>query len=87
MNIISGNLNILATLFVLLKNLKTRSLLYILFIINAIVFIYGLSSAKIINIGSLMFILFSVVFMYFYFKKSFQKKIISLQNLNKSDDK
>ena len=83
MNVLNSNLNILALMYFFVKNLKIRSLLYILFIINSIVLIYGLSSANIINIGSLVFVLCSITFMYFYFKKAYHQKLRSVQNLNK----
>ena len=82
MNILNSNLSILGIIYFFVKNLKTRSILYILLVTNALVFTYGLSSANIINFGSIIFILCSVVFVYFYFKKAYHKKLVSLQNLS-----
>ena len=84
-----NNLDTISYIYNYVKKMKMKSILFLLLIINIILFFYGLSLVNIINLGSLFFVLISTIMIYFYLKKMYHKKLVSLQNENddlKNDD-
>lgn len=71
-------------IYTTIKNMKMKSMLMILLVINILLFFYGLSVSKIINMGSLFFVLIISILTYFHIKKLYNKKIMSLEMMNQN---